>query len=35
MWAFIMFASFFDFNFIKRDWLFLKTPFGRGFFDIL
>ena len=27
-------CSFFDFNFIKRDWLFLKTAVGRGAFDI-
>ena len=29
-----MFCSFFDFNFIKRDFLFLKTCTGRGIFNI-
>jgi len=30
-----MVASFFDFKFIKKNFLFLKTAFGRGFFDLL
>ena len=35
MFACLMVLSFCDFNFIKRDFLFLKTHTGRGVFDLL
>ena len=34
LFGFLIVCSFFNFNFIKRDWLFLKTATGRGIFDI-
>lgn len=34
LFGFLIVASFFNFNFIARDWLFLKTAVGRGVFDL-